>query len=382
MIIENEVKLSFEDVLIRPKRSTLESRSQVDLVKKFKTKNGAEFEGVPIIVANMATGSFAMLSKAVENKMFVAIAKHNNSHWLREAKANSDFIKYGFYTIGMSTDELTELVAFSNHFPDVKICVDIANGYTQKFATFVAKVRAAFPKNVIIAGNVATPEMVQELIINGADFVKVGIGPGSVCTTRLKTGIGYPQISAALECSDAAHGLGAGIVLDGGMRSPGDIAKAFCSNSDMVMIGGMFAGTDEQDGELITKYFESHEMEVVTPPGTTTSPGITTSQNFIGSAATYNQPPIYKNKIEVKKYKIWYGMSSDFAQEQHGSGMKTYRASEGRVEETPYVGPVQNIIDDIFGSLRSTCTYIGSKSIKDMGKCSTLIRVTRQHDKF
>ena len=227
------------------------------------------------------------------------------------------------------------------------------------------KVRDAFPKNVIVAGNVATPEMVQELVIAGADFCKIGIGPGSACTTRLKTGVGYPQISASIECADAAHGLGAGIILDGGMRCPGDVAKAFVANSDMVMIGGMLAGTDEQDGETISKWFESEELDLI----------------YNG---TSNQTVDFstKKKIVENKYKVWYGMSSEYAQEKHMSGMKNYRTSEGRKEEVEYKGPVQNIIDDLLGGLRSACTYIGSQSIKDMGKCGTLIRTNRQHDRF
>jgi len=357
MIIENEVKLDFSDVLIRPKRSTLESRSQVNLIKKFKTKNGFEFEGIPVIVANMATGTFNMLESMSKNKMFVAIAKHNNHLWM----ANPNYIKYGFYTIGMSDNELEEAIKFYHSIPqdlkkEFKICVDIANGYTQKFASFVNKVRKYFITNVVIAGNVATPEMVQELIINGADFVKVGIGPGGNCSTRKQTGVGYPQISAAIECSDAAHGLGAGIVLDGGMRNPSDVSKAFCSNSDMVMIGGMFAGTDECDGEIIEKSFYSYELEWINGD--------------------------WRKKIINKKFKIFYGMSSEYAQQKHGNGMKDYRTSEGTVTEVEYVGPVQNIINNLLGGLRSTCTYIGSQSIKDMGKCATLVRVTRQHDKF
>lgn len=229
----------------------------------------------------------------------------------------------------------------------------------KRLASFVTEVRKSFPTNVIIAGNVATPEMVQELVIAGADFVKVGIGPGSACLTRMKTGVGYPQLSAAMECADAAHGLGAGIVLDGGMRNAGDIAKAFIANSDMVMLGGMFSGTDEQDGEVITRYYRSDEV----------------------FAAPDSLLP-YKNAIVEKKFKVWYGMSSEYAQELHASGLKEYRASEGRKEEVPYVGSVKPIIQDILGGLRSTGTYIGANSIKHFGKCGTFVRVSRQHDRF
>ncbi len=372
MHIDNEIKLDFQDVLIRPKRSTLESRSQVLLERKFKTSHGKEFSGVPIIAANMATGSFNMMRVFHKEKMFVAIAKHHSKEWFEIATNNPAFLNvcldYGFYTIGMSDSELEELVGFRDYLingighgaSELKICIDIANGYTQRFAFFVEKVRKEFPTNVIVAGNVATPEMVQELVIAGADYIKIGVGPGSVCSTRLKAGVGYPQISAAIECADAAHGLGAGIILDGGMRVPGDVAKAFCANSDLVMIGGMFAGTDEQDGEIITKYFKSEELEPV----------------FIDGQQLLN------NKTIEKKYKIWYGMSSEYAQEKHSSGMKEYRTSEGKKEEVEYVGSVKTIIDDLLGGLRSAGTYIGARSIKDFGKCGTLIRVSRQHDRF
>lgn len=211
MILDNEIKLDFSDVLIRPKRSTLESRSQVKLEREFKTSHGTEFSGIPIIAANMATGTFEMLQTFAKNKMFVAIAKHNNKKWYDIFSKQglyplNDMINYGFYTIGMSEQELKELQNFEKHLiqlghrHDIKICIDIANGYTQRFASFVSQVRKEFPENIIIAGNVATPEMVQELVIAGADYVKIGLGPGAMCSTRLKTGVGYPQISAAIEC--------------------------------------------------------------------------------------------------------------------------------------------------------------------------------------
>lgn len=367
MNIEHEIKLDFTDVLIRPKRSTLESRSQVELVRKFTPRYGTPFNGIPIIAANMATGTFEMLDVFSQHKMFVAIAKFKSNEWINKIdthKSLMDLIDYGFYTIGMSETELEEFGKYIDHlkkcgidYTKVKLCVDIANGYTQKFASFIARIRGMYPNNVIITGNVATPEMTQELIINGADYVKIGIGPGSVCTTRKQTGVGYPQISAAIECSDAAHGLDAGIILDGGMRTPADIAKAFCANSDMVMVGGMFAGTDECHGELVTKYFENQEFDI-SPTG------------------YYRKDPI------EKKYKIFYGMSSEYAQEQHNGGMKAYRSSEGRVEEVPYVGPVEPIIMDLLGGLRSTGTYIGANTIKHFGKCATFVKVNRIHDKF
>jgi GMP reductase len=369
VILDHEVKLDFQDVLIRPKRSTLESRSNVELIRIFKTKHGNEFSGIPIIASNMTTGTFDMLKCLSKSKVFTAIAKHHNKDWLSQFTSwkngeRDRLISYGIYAIGMSQTELEELKSFvsqTSHWDNrLKICIDIANGYTQRFASFVSGVRDMFPNNVLIVGNVATPEMVQELVIAGADYVKVGLGSGLECTTRFKTGVGYPQISAAIECSDAAHGLGAGIVLDGGMRCSGDIAKAFCANSDFVMLGGMFAGTDESEGEIIERHYLSDELEWV-------SDQLNTGR--------------YRQKQVDKKFKLFYGMSSDYAQEAHFGGKKEYRTSEGRLEEIPYKGGVEEILFDTLGGLRSACTYIGAQSLKDMGKCATFVRVNRQHDR-
>jgi GMP reductase len=370
MQIRDGIKLDFSDVLIEPKRSTLKSRSTVDLDRYFKTTRGYCFGGIPIIAANMSTGTFNMLDVFKQRHMFVAIAKHLNSQWYDHINDDKG-ISYGFYTIGMNDDELAGLKGFYHVLdrelkPHLKICVDIANGYTQQFADFIRKVRKEFTTNVIIAGNVCTAEMTQELILAGADFVKIGIGPGGACTTRLKTGVGYPQIAACITCADVAHGLNAGIVLDGGMTCAGDIAKAFCANADMVMIGSMLSATDECEGEIITKYFTTNELEVIE------------ENNYPYPSAAIQ----YKPKIIEKHFKLWYGMSSDYALEKHFGGNKEYRTSEGRIEEIEWKGPVNKVIDDILGGLRSACTYIGSSSIKHMGKCATFIRVTKQHNRF
>lgn len=353
MLLENDVKLDFQDVLIRPKRSTISSRHEVLLTRDFKTKYGNYFSGVPIIVANMSTGTFSMLESVSQECIFVAIAKHHSKEW----KDNIKYLTRGFYTIGTKEEELKDLISFANKVSQkdsVKICIDIANGYSQNFSKFVSHTRELFPTNVIIAGNVCTPEMVQELVIAGADFVKVGIGPGSQCLTRYQTGVGYPQLSAIIECSDAAHGLGAGIVADGGCKCPGDVAKAFVANSDLVMLGGMFSGTDEQDGNIIEKKFRTSEID----------------------------PEEGSLIIEKKYFKTFYGMSSEYAQDLHGTGMKDYRTSEGRVEEVPYKGSAITVCKDILGGLRSCGSYIGAASIKNFGKCGTFIRVNRQHDRF
>ena len=210
--------------------------------------------------------------------------------------------------------------------------------------------RKMYPEVVIIAGNVVTADQTQELLLNGADIIKVGIGPGSVCTTRLKTGVGYPQLSAVMECADAAHGLDGHIIADGGCTCPGDVAKAFAAGADFVMLGGMLAGHDEGGGEVITKSFITDEL--------TDNSG--------------------HRVIEQRKFVEFYGMSSKTANEKHFEGLKDYRASEGRTVLVTYKGPIQNTIQDILGGVRSACTYVGANRLKQIGKCATFIRVNKQ----
>lgn len=375
MLIDSEIKLNFSDVMIRPKRTALDSRSQVTLSRIFKPKYGTPFEGIPVMASNMATGTFKMLDVFSKYGMFVSIAKFASSGWINNsltATELSNRLDYGFYTIGMSD---VELEAFDKYYKfikecrysgitsnKIKLCVDIANGYSQKFAGFISNIRDRYPNIVIVAGNVATPDMTMELILGGADYVKCGVGPGAFCETRKKTGVGYPQLSAIIECADAAHGLGAGIIADGGVRSPSDVAKALCANADIVMMGGMFSGTDECEGEIITRYFKTGELKLKYED----SDGIRK----------------FEDVIEEKKFKLFYGMSSEYAQKTHMGEMKEYRTSEGSVEEVPYIGSVEPVIKDILGGLRSTGTYIGADDVRNFGKCSTFIKTNKIHDKF
>lgn len=372
MLIEPDIKLNYNDVLIRPKRTSLDSRAQVNLIRTFVPKYGSAFEGVPVMAANMATGTFKMLDAFSPHGMFVAVAKYSSKGWYGYEDPDFNIMRsrldFGFYTIGMSKHELDQFDRYYNEVKRInafgittnriKLCVDIANGYSQKFASFISKIREKYPEIVIVAGNVVTSDMTQELVLGGADYVKVGIGQGSKCHTRLKAAVGYPQLSAIIECADAAHGLSAGIIADGGIRSAGDVGKALCANADMVMIGGMFAGTDECDGEIITRYFKTGEVRY---------------------DIDYKR---YEDIIETRKFKLFYGMSSEYAQKKHMGEMKEYRASEGFTEEVPYIGPVENVIKDIMGGLRSTGTYIGANDVKKFGKCATFIRTNQIHDKF
>jgi len=342
MRIEAEVKLGFKDVLIRPKRSTLKSRSQVDLNRTYVFKHtGLEWTGVPIIAANMDTvGTFAMAEALAKHNMQTALHKHYSMENWQQFLQNreDDFFERITVSTGTSDREFEKLSLLLKLYPRLKfICIDVANGYQESFVAFVKKVRTAFPDKVIIAGNVVTGEMVEELILAGADIVKVGIGPGSVCTTRVKTGVGYPQLSAIIECADAAHGLGGQIIGDGGCTCAGDVAKAFGAGADFVMLGGMLAGHAESGGKVLEK--------------------------------------------DGKKFMEFYGMSSEAAMEKHQGGVANYRASEGKKVTIPYRGIVGDTVQDILGGIRSTCTYVGASKLKELTKRTTFIRVMEQHNK-
>jgi GMP reductase len=340
MRIEEDIKLDYKDVLICPKRSTLTSRKEVDLVRTFKFKHSTkELDSIPVVAANMdGVGTIEMAKSFFESKMMVALHKHYTKEELvkffNEIGENSKFV---FYTIGLTEGDLERLVEVQENLKEdniQNICIDVANGYTEKFLDYVKKVRDEFPDKVIMAGNVVTPEMTEQLIICGADIVKVGIGPGSVCLTRKMAGVGYPQLSAVIECADAAHGLGGMICADGGVEVPGDIAKAIGGGADFVMIGALLAGHEESGMEIIDK--------------------------------------------DGKQFVTYYGSSSEEAMKKHHGGMLEYRASEGKSVDLPYRGPVEKTIQDILGGLRSACTYIGAEKLKQMPKRTTFIRVNRQ----
>ena len=333
MRIEQDIKLDFKDVLIRPKRSTLNSRREVDLNRAFRFKHsGYEWTGVPIMAANMdGVGTIEMALSLHTHKMFTCLTKNISIEYFQSLIEDTNQANSFAVSTGTSDSDWSRLQQTLNAYPEIHfICIDIANGYSEHFGDFVAKVRERYPTHTIIAGNVVTGDMTQELILRGADIVKVGIGPGSVCTTRIQTGVGYPQLSAIIECADAAHGLGGHIIADGGCTCPGDVSKAFGAGADFVMLGGMLAGHDEGGGHI--------EDGHVT----------------------------------------FYGMSSDTAMNKHSGGIAEYRSSEGRTVRVPYRGPVKNTVLDLLGGLRSACTYVGADCLKNLSKCTTFIRVTQQ----
>ncbi len=340
MRIEPDVKLDFDDVLIRPKRSEVGSRSDVNLIRTFQTLNSGEvMSGVPVIAANLdTTGTFEMARALARHKMFVALHKFYSELQLVEFFKNDPASEFSFYTLGITDKDIEKLKVVSSEVLELHyLCIDAASGYSRFFVERVREIREMFPKSVIIAGNVATPEMVQELLINGkADIVKIGIGPGAHCATRNVTGVGYPQLSAIIESADVAHGLGGHIIADGGCSSSGDICKALGAGADLVMLGTYLSGHDECEGEW--EYFSFTEN---------------------------GQPS--KKALKV------YGMSSEDAMEKHYGGMAQYRASEGKVSWVPYKGSVEKTIHQVLGGIRSACSYIGTDEIKSFSKCTTFV---------
>lgn len=366
--IINELKLDFDDVLIRPKRSTLNSRSEVCIHREFKFKySPRKLLSTPIMIANMDTvGTFSMAKALSVHGAITCLHKHYSKQqyidFYKEDLVNRDLT---FYSIGTNEKDIKQAIEVFGAIEDTKpypnICLDVANGYTEQFVKAANKLRHLFPQSIIMAGNVVSQEMTEELIIHGKiDIVKIGIGSGSVCTTRLKTGVGYPQLSAVMECADAAHGLGAHICSDGGCKVVGDIAKALGGNADFVMLGGFFAGVEECEGDWQYEW----------------NGGIGTNHEFWQPLDAGVDAP--KRKISLK----YYGMSSVNAMDKHHNGVADYRTAEGKCVTVPYKGPVEKVIKDIYGGLRSSCTYIGANKIKDFGKKTTFIQVNNTHNKI
>tara|TARA_B100000965_G_scaffold29825_1_gene22066 strand:- start:8928 stop:10085 length:1158 start_codon:yes stop_codon:yes gene_type:complete len=376
MRIEDEVKLDYSDVLIRPKRSTLGSRKQVRMERKFEFRHynsnqEHHYEGIPIMASNMdGVGTFEMADTLGEQSIFTCLVKTYSVGelvgYFDEQDAPAWRCQHVAMSIGVKEEDEQK---FRNVYEQVGdklkyVCIDVANGYSQRFIEYVKQFRQNYPNLVIIAGNVVTADQTQELILNGADIVKVGIGPGSVCTTRIQTGVGYPQLSAVIECADAAHGLGGHIIADGGCTCPGDVAKAFAGGADFVMLGGMLAGHDEGGGEIITKHYLTDEIDE------------SKYKNGLFGNGEQNS-----RIVREEKFIQFYGMSSTTANDKHFDGLKDYRASEGRTVLVPYRGPVAITLQNVLGGVRSTLTYVGAIKLKQLAKCTTFIKVNNQFNK-
>lgn len=353
MEFEEGVKLDFQDVLIKPKRSTLRSRKDVSLEREFKFLHSKRiWEGIPIVVSNMdITGTFEMAEAVSKYKMITCLHKFYSIDELKDFFNRFNNPNYISYTMGIQEEDFSKLEEILSIDLGKKFnffCLDVANGYLEVFVDKLKELRKICPEHTIIAGSVATGDMTKELILMGADIVKIGIGSGSACTTRAMTGVGYPQLSAIMECKDSAHGTTFGeertyglIMSDGGARSPSCVAKAFCGGADFLMSGYLFSGYAQSGGKLVEREING----------------------------------------EMKKFKQYYGMASEEAMKKHGK-IEDYRTSEGRNLEIPYKGDVNNFIKDLLGGLRSTATLIGARSLKEFPKRATFIRVNRQLNDF
>ena len=359
--ILSEINLDYSDILIRPKMGiNLNSRKDVDLQRMFKFKHGQVRTGLGIFNANMATvGNFSVATKLLSRGMFATLHKHYTSDEIgtfmdscREQNIPTDNL---FVTIGLKNadTEIKKLKDLESKYAWVgtrNICIDAPNFYIQNAMDVLKTVRHEFSDAVIMVGNIASGDICLKLL-DYADIIKCGIGSGSACLTRRQTGCGTPMVSLIVECADIAHSVGGHICADGGIVDVGDICKAFCLNADFIMAGGIFAGTDEAEGDTIEKHYETNEI--------------------VDGA----------HVIHTKYFKAYYGMSSEYANNKFAGGMADYKTSEGRELLIPYTGGLDKILQDITGGIASCCTYIGAASVKHMAKCATIIQVHNQLNK-
>lgn len=341
MHIETDIKLDFRDVLIRPKRSVLTSRSEANIQRTFRFRHaGTEWTGFPLIASNMDTiGTFEMAAALCKFKALVALHKYYPAEQLIDF-FRGETSSNAFFTVGSLSEDWEKLAAVKAQVSVPMISIDVANGYTEQFLDAVVRLRSENPTSVIMAGTVVTAEMTEALILAGADIVRIGIGSGSVCTTRDLTGVGFPQLSAVIECADAAHGLKGHVCSDGGCVVPGDIVKAVGGGADYVMLGGMLSGHSECAGDVVYELVDGQQVPKM----------------------------------------VFYGMSSETAMRKYHGGVAEYRAAEGKTVTVPYKGEVRETIINIAGGLRSAMTYIGAENLNEVSKRTTFVLVNNQRN--
>jgi len=361
MQIEENISLDFDDVLIKPKRSILSSRSDVNITRTFTFKNsGKQWSGVPLIAANMDTvATFKMHDVLSQYEMVTALHKHYSIEDLtsfvlgqkKEGKLDRFFV-----SIGMREEDYKKFISLemAEETEGAMLCVDVPSAYLEKFIDFIKKVREDNPETTIMAGNVCTGEMTEALILAGVDIVKVGVGPGSGCLTRRVAGVGVPQLTAIIDCADAAHGLKGHICADGGIVHPGDLGKAFGGGADFIMMGGVLSGHKECGGTV----FEKDTNHVISEEG-------------------MFMPPVLPDEANPNWAMKFYGMASHDAMDKHYGGRAKYRAAEGRSVQVAYKGTVRNTVEEFLGGLRSTMSYIGAENLKEVSKRTTFVRVNK-----
>lgn len=332
--VSNDIKLDFSDVRLVPRFSSIDSRSKVNLIKQLDTPISRQrLDTVGIIAANMdGVGTIDVAHTLAQHGVMTAIHKNYSEDELINF-FNNPGSQLSFYSMGISDADYEKFNRVKAQAPIDMVCIDVANGYMDAFYEFILRIRFENPIITIMAGNVVTPEAVKKAYDSGADIVKLGIGPGAMCTTRTQTGVGYPQLSCIMDCVAAADECGIYLCSDGGCTNPGDVAIAFAAGADFVMLGTMLAGTDEGGGDVVD------------------------------------------NKV------MFYGMSSKTANNKHFGGLKDYRSSEGRTTMLPYKGTMDGVIGNILGGIRSACTYNGAHNLSMLPHVAKGIRVNNTHNR-
>jgi IMP dehydrogenase len=227
-------------------------------------------------------------------------------------------------------------------------CIDVAHGHSETVGRMIKSLKEFNDDIYIIAGNVCTRMGAEYLAGCGADAIKIGVGPGSVCTTRIKTGFGIPQFTAINECSR----VNVFKIADGGIRTPGDAVKAFAAGADAIMLGGMLAGTDETPGDIHEEVLEETFRHETEPCGQK------------------------KSVIDVARYKVFRGMASKEAQDDFMGSMPDWKAAEGVEIKVESKGPVANVMNDLMGGIRSGMTYCGANDISQIKERAEWVQIT------
>jgi IMP dehydrogenase len=332
---------TFDDVLIVPKFSEVNSRSEVDISTNLRE---LRFK-LPVISANMDTVTGDAMSRAMlRNGAQACIHRFGTIEEtvdLFQRSHATDLHVSPMVSIGVGSIELQRAKALFDEGAHTYV-VDVAHGAQLSVAKQVLALREILGPYVnIVAGNFATGESVKhflEYVGFAVDAIKVGIGPGSACTTRIKTGVGYPQLSAVLDIARTIEQTGVTVIADGGMKTAGDICKAIAAGADMAMLGGMLAGTEETPGDAFSP---SSELQ-------------------------------FNPKNAFKKYR---GSASLESYRDQGKEAK-HRTAEGESFLVPYKGPVADILQDIEGGLRSSLSYVGASNLKEFQRRAEFVRIT------
>ena len=321
--------LSYGDVLLIPHRSPVDSRSDVDLSTNFTPSVDLE---TPLVSAAMDTVTEADLAIALSQAGGLGVLHRflTPDEQAAQVETVTAADEQVAAAVGINEDHVARAEAVVAAGVDALV-VDVAHGHLERTLSVVTELDQAFPETDLVAGNVATPAGVEDLAAAGADCVKVGIGPGSHCTTRKVAGAGVPQLTAVDDCATAADAAGVTICADGGVRTSGDAVKALMAGADTVMLGSLFAGTAEAPGAVI--------------------------------------------EVDGTRYKRSRGMATTAAAEKRDDKEAEVRADEGVEALTPFKGPVEDVVGEFTAGIQSGLSYCGGHTIAAAREKAEFIRV-------